>query len=349
MTTEMPWPFAGRVAGLIAGTHPLASSYHAGQLATDLPPIVERASALVEEATGLALPGRPEVLVVSRRDWVERNLASFAKMLEPAERKLAERLERVGGDELGPVLARRLVAAETGALLGFLARRVLGQYELVLPTGDDGDVIAFVGANILHIERENQFRPAEFRLWIALHEAAHRAQFVGVPWMRGYFLALVNEMLEAANPVESGRLTRIIRDASRAWRSGRPVIDERGLLGLFATPAQLDTLDRIQALMSLLEGHGHVVMDRIGARHLASQERMSAVLKARRSDPRTAAFFRLTGLEMKIRQYEQGERFVSGVERRAGWDALAHAWESVESLPTLAEIEEPRLWLDRVG
>lgn len=348
MTSELPWPFAGRVAGLVAGEYPLAGSYHTGALAAALPSFVARADQLVAEETGLSLPGAPEVAAVSRREWVERNLASFARLLEPAERRIAERLERMGGDGLGPILARRLVAAETGAVLGFLARRVLGQYELVVPSGSDGDSIAFVAGNILQMERAHQLVPAEFRMWIALHEAAHRAQFVGVSWMRGYFLGLVEEMVEAARP-EEGRLMRLLEEVVRARRLGRPFVDERGLLGLLANPDQRRALDRVQALMSLLEGHGHAVMDRIGGRMLRSQQRMASLLKARRLDPRTAFFFRLTGLEMKLRQYEMGERFVLGVEREAGWGALAAAWREPEALPTLSEIEEPRRWLARVA
>jgi coenzyme F420 biosynthesis associated uncharacterized protein len=343
VSDAVPWPFAGRVAGLIAGSHPLSDSYHVEHLASDLASIVGRANALVTAETGLSLPGDPQVVIVSRREWVERNIASFRHMLAPAERRLVE------STDISAAVGRRMVAAETGALLGFLSRRVLGQYELVLPTGDEGDSIAFVGANVLAMERTHQLRPSEFRLWIALHEAAHRAQFVGVPWLRGHFLSLVEQMVEAAQPTRLARARKVWERASTARRGEGPFVDERGLMGLFATPEQSAVLDRIQGLMCLLEGHGHVVMDRIGARLLTSQQRMASLLKMRRSDPRTAAFFRLTGLEMKVRQYELGERFVLEIEREAGWSALDKAWQGPEHLPTADEIEEPTRWLERNG
>ena len=85
---------------------------------------------------------------------------------------------------------------QTGALVGFMSKRVLGQYELVLPSSEgETDSIFFVGPNILALERAHQFNPAEFRAWIALHECAHRAQFLGVPWMKDYFLGLVSYSL----------------------------------------------------------------------------------------------------------------------------------------------------------
>ena len=343
MTDELPWPFAGRVAGLIAGEYDLAGSYHFDRLAETLPDIVSSASAMVTDATGLELPGTPAVAVVSRREWVDRNIGSYTKLVGDA-------LPAFRADAATPAeaISRRLVVTEVGALLGFLSKRVLGQYELVLPTEDEADSIAFVGGNILSMERTNQFSPADFRMWIALHESAHRAQFVGVPWMRAYFRSLISEMIEHSKSTEGrfGRMYNRVRDARRA---SEPIIDERGLMGFVASPAQSETLDRVQALMSLLEGHGHFVMDRIGERVLTSQARMSAILKNRRNDPRVQALFRLTGIEMKMKQYDEGEQFIAEVERRASLSLVDTAWESAEALPTLGEIRDPEAWIRRVG
>lgn len=240
------------------------------------------------------------------------------------------------------------MAAETRAVLSILARRVLGQYELVLPTGEQGDTVAFVGPNILQMERTHQFKPAEFRYFVALHELTHRAQFQGIPWMRDYFLGLVTDLVETSQP-DSGVIGRVIDEITSRRATGRPILDERGLLGLFGSPEQNAVVDKVQAMMSLLEGHGHVVMDRVGAERLRSQERMSRVLKGRRHDKRTAAFLRLTGLEMKLKQYKLGEKFVLAVEREAGWDTIHIAFRGAGSLPTLNEIENPAKWLRRVA
>ena len=309
-----------------------------------MPELVARASALVTEETGLEAPGSPDVAVIGRSGWVENNVASFSLLLAPAE-------ERLGSQTgVGAAVAGRIMGAEMGAVLGFLSRRVLGQYELVLPTadGETGDTVLFVGPNLLKMERDHAFRPDEFRFWVALHECTHRLQFMGVPWLRDYFLGLVEELVAATKP-ESGRIQRLTTEIREAAANGLPLIDEAGLFGLFATPEQREIVDRVQALMSLLEGHGHVVMDRIGERELVTQGRMSSVLKARRADKRTAMLMRLIGLEMKLRQYEMGAAFIDEVERRADWATLDHAWESPESLPTLEEIESPERWLQRIA
>lgn len=340
------WPLAERVAGRMAGTHPLEGTYHFAALSARAPALVERAATLAAAETGLPWVGEPQVRVVTRTEWAEANIAGFGRLLEPAERKLAER----GGSGLGARITGRLLAAEVGALVGVLAKRVLGQYELVVPSDDSGagDTVLFAGANILHMERQHEFRPEEFRFWVALHECTHRLQFTGVPWMRAHFLSLVDELVEASEP-EEGRMQRLADEMREASREGRPLVDESGLMGLLASPEQRRLLDRVQALMALLEGHGHVVMDRIGARELVSQDRMARVLKARRKDPRAAAFFRMTGLEMKMKQYEMGERFILGVERAAGFPALDAVWSSPDALPTLDEIAHPDRWLARVA
>jgi len=338
------WQLAEKVARRMAGAYPLEGTYHDALFARRAPEMVERAAGLVAEETGLAWSGVPSVAVVSRVEWANANLSSFAKMLAPAEDRLA-----TGKSGLGKRLASRLVGAEVGALVGILSRKVLGQYELVLPSDDDesGDTILFVGGNVLAMERLYEFRPEEFRFWVALHECTHRLQFVGVPWMQEYFMTLVQDLIAASMP-EEGAPSRMseLREAARA---GKPVMDESGLLGILATPAQRQLIDRMQALMSLLEGHGHVVMDRIGARELVTQDRMSRVLKSRRQDPRTKAFLRFTGLEMKMKQYEMGERFIEGVERHAGFGVLDRVWEGPEHLPTLDEISAPERWLERVA
>lgn len=344
-----PSPLSGRLAARVAGSHPLAGTYVLDHLAEEMEKVTPQASEMVTEATRLLAPEAADVQVVSRGEWVDRNVASFSHMLEPAERSIAERLEASGpvGSAAASV-AHQVVSAETGLLLGFLSRRVLGQYELVLPTGDRGDAVSYVGVNLIDMERRHQFRPSEFRLWVALHEMTHRAQFVGVEWMANHFLSLVEALVSQAVP-EPGRLSRIVKELAEARSGDGPLIDERGLLGLLSSPEQRETLDRVQALMSLLEGHGHVVMDRIGMGILRGHDRMSRILKVRRSDPRTQLLFRLTGLEMKMRQYEMGEAFVLEVERRAGWEALDAAWSSADSLPDLDEIEHPVRWLSRVA
>ena len=231
MTSFRPGP--GRLAERIAGTYPLAESYHASALQGEMEDLTGKVSEIVPAATGLDLPGSPSTTVIGRGEWIERNVAAFAHLTEPARRHLEERMSESGAAGQGAAsLAGQLMKVETRAILSVLARKVLGQYELVLPTGESGDAVAYVGPNIMQLERAHQFRPAEFRFWVALHELTHRAQFQGIPWMKDYFLSLVGELLEQSHP-EPGRLGRVIDELNLRKASGKPLIDERGLFGLF--------------------------------------------------------------------------------------------------------------------
>lgn len=341
--SAVDWDTAISVASRFSGSYPLADTYHERKFAMTAEGYVSRASALVSEETGLSLPGSPVVGVISRDDWVRTNTASFAALMAPLEETLANT------SGIGHGVAGKVMGVELGAVLGFLSKRVLGQYELVLPTGDDdrGDSVLFVGANVLAMERKYEFRPSHFRFWVALHECAHRAQFTGVPWMRDYFLSLVGELV-ASSRTSGGQVARVIGEFARRDLSRDDLLGDAGLISLFASPEQQAVLDKVQALMSLLEGHGHVVMDRIGEREIVDVARMSSVLKARRKDPRTAAFMKLIGVEMKLKQYELGASFIGSVEKTASWDALSMAWESPEALPTLDEIGDAPRWLDRM-
>jgi coenzyme F420 biosynthesis associated uncharacterized protein len=344
------WGLAERVAIRTGGTDPFYGSYHSDSLIADFDELTAIAEEQVAAATGLrSLAGPARARVDDRAAWIRANIASFQRLLRPVTNRLEE---RVGGGLAAPI-ARRVAGAEVGALLGWMSGRVLGQYDLLViedEDPDEQDLVHYVGPNILALEKRFAFPPREFRQWLALHEVTHRMQFTGIPWMREHFLGLVDGMVSAVDedPKELlGALTR----AAEEIRNGRNPLDEGGVAALFSTPAQRDLLEQIGGLMSLLEGHGDVTMDRAGADQIPNAVRFGQVLRQRRqqSNPVIRLVQKLIGLEAKLKQYEQGERFIEAVEEVGGSDQLDRAWEDPANLPTMTEIREPRAWLDRVG
>jgi uncharacterized protein (DUF2342 family) len=88
-------------------------------------------------------------------------------------------------------------------MLGWMSGRVLGQYDLLVieeENPQDQDIVYYVGPNVLALEKQFAFPPEEFRMWLALHEVTHRAQFTGVPWLREHFLGLVHETMNTIDP-----------------------------------------------------------------------------------------------------------------------------------------------------
>ena len=344
------WDVAEQVANRVAGrTDTRVDWATLRSLVTDFQEVTSQAEELVEQSTGLrSLAGPARAQVSTREEWIHANISSFRRLLGP----VLERAGRTGRSlpgVLGPV-GRVAAGAEMGVVLGWMSGRVLGQYDLLFAEGDSPeDAVYYVGPNIVALERRHGFDPREFRLWIALHELTHRAQFTGVSWLKPYFLDLVERSVAIASPDPRQLLDALGRMAVDI-RYGRNPLAESGLIGAFASPEQLETLRSIQGMMSLLEGHGDVTMDRAAAELIPSAERFSKVLRARReSASGFARFFQqLIGLEAKLRQYADGEKFVREVERVGGPGLLQLAWARPENLPTAAEIRAPEAWASRV-
>jgi coenzyme F420 biosynthesis associated uncharacterized protein len=344
------WDVAERVAGRVARRNGVSIDWATlRSLVSDFQEVTEQAEDLVEKSTGLrSLAGPARAQVSTREEWVHANISSFRRLLGPM-------LERAGKDghglpsALGPV-GRIASGTEMGVVLGWMSGRVLGQYDLLFADGDAlQDIVHYVGPNIVSLERRYGFEPREFRLWIALHELTHRAQFTGVPWLRSYFIALVERGVAIASPDFRQVLDAVGRMAVEIL-SGRNPIAESGLMGALASPEQLETLRSIQGLMSLLEGHGDVTMDRAACDVIPNAARFSQVLRSRRESASgmTRFFHQLIGFDAKLKQYADGERFVREVERAGGPELLALAWERAENMPCAAEIQEPERWVLRV-
>ncbi len=350
MNRPVDWGLAERVALRVGGREPFADSYHASSLVPDFAAYTVEAEELVAAETGLrSQHGPARARVLDRPAWIRANLASFQRLLRPLLSRLEERM----GNGPRPLVrvGAAVAGAELGTLLGWMSGRVLGQYDLLVVDDESAieqDLVYYVGPNVLALEKRFGFPPGEFRLWLALHEVTHRAQFTGVPWLRPHFLGLVEQAVGSIEP-DPERLVRALKEAVRG-RAGQAFRDG-GLLQVFAPPEQRVVLARIAGLMSLLEGHGDATMDRAGRDRLPQAERFSRVLRARReaASAPVRLLQRLTGIEAKLNQYEQGERFLAAIEKVGGPRVVDVCWEGPDNLPSLEEIRAPDRWLARVG
>jgi len=343
------WGLAERVAVRAAGREPFADSYHYASLTSDFDELTALAEDQVAAATGLrSLTGTARARVTDRQGWVRANIASFQRLLRPITDRLDEQL---ASTPLAPI-ASRVAGAEVGMILGWMSSRVLGQYDLLVVEDEhpeDQDIVYYVGPNVLGLEKRFAFPPREFRHWLALHEVTHRAQFTGIPWMREHFLGLVQETVGSVDP-DPKRFLEAMARVSTDLRSGKNPLDEGGVMAVLASPEQRLVLDQVAGLMSLLEGHGDVTMDRAGADQIPSAARFGQVLRQRRQQGNPAAKLlqKLIGLDAKLKQYEQGEAFIELVEREGGTELLDVAWVDPANLPSIAEIRAPELWIARV-
>jgi coenzyme F420 biosynthesis associated uncharacterized protein len=337
----------------------------------------------VRELTGLTSQGDiGPVAVVDRPGWIKANVDGFRVVLEPLVDKLGERAS--GGLLGGPggaagAITSRVTGVEAGLLLSYLSARVLGQYELFLPpgkgaaagTGSAGNGSApangtsaatavvpgasvgrltLVAPNIVMIERELGVEPHDFRRWVCLHEETHRVQFTSVPWLRGYVQGMMTEFLLAAD-LDTSALLQRMRSAAGAVAGAVRGGEGGSLVEAIQSPEQRVLLDKLTAVMTLVEGHGDYVMDAVGPTVVPSVADIREKFSSRRGSQGRGEQLvrRLLGIDMKMKQYEQGSVFVSTVVAEAGMAGFNKVWTSPETLPTREEIEHPQEWLLRVA
>ncbi|MGZ4132267.1 MAG: zinc-dependent metalloprotease [Actinomycetota bacterium] len=336
------WGTAIDVGRRIAGAGPHVSHPDRARMREELGALVVQAETLVTDFTGLEVTGfRSRAWAMGRGDWIRQNLGGLQRVLEPlAQRMIAKRPDR-------PALARKTMGGEIGAVVGYVSRRVLGQFDVFLPPDDDG-LIYFVGPNLVEVEQRFGLSPRDFRLWVSIHEVTHRVQFSSAPWLRAYLLKLVNEYLRSVS-LEPGDLMEQLKRAVEQVKGGADVRGPGGLL-LLLTPEQREVFERTQGMMSLLEGHASFVMNEVARDHVADLPRMERALKERRSTTGIEKRVqRVIGFDQKVRQYDAGERFVRQVVRQAGQDTLNLVFSAPSALPSSAEIAEPARWLHRVS
>ena len=363
MATLIEPRLALAVARRLCGDESLGGSYRPDQVLRDLEDAVPRAEVLVAEASGIPAPAPVKWGVIDRAQWAEANITGMTTMMGPLAEKLGRRLDAAPWP--ARVAQTTAVSVEVGALLGYVSRRVLGQYDLLVPESDDGAsprrlgrrralppgaALYFVGVNMVETQRRFGFVPQEFALWVALHEVTHRFQFEGVPWLRGRFLELVHSYLESVDLDPKGLAQRFASALSKLLSRSIPA-EEKSPIYLLASDEQRLVLDEIQALMAVVEGHGNFVMDSVGERVIPSFRQMRHVFQRRREQQSRLQRIvsHALGLEMKMRQYEIGQHFCERVVARGGPDALARLWVDPDHFPTMKELREPELWVRRVA
>ena len=351
-TRLIDWDTATKIAIRVSGADGGIPFLDRARLQDEYEAMVRKIEGPIAEYTGTTLPlGEIDVRVLDRAEWIKANVASFQQMFRPLEEVYNETVGRSGASFPGMTkLSRTMLSGQVGLLLGFLARKVLGQYDISLLGHEplQAGKLYFVEPNIRMLETTLKVPAHDLRTWIALHEATHAHEFEVNPWVRGYLngqldsylRSMAEELASPAGSVLGGLAQRLVVNL----RSGQSLIEA------MMSPHQRQMLSRLQALMSLAEGYSNHVMNRVGERLLPSYAEIHERVEHRQANRSQIEelFLRLTGLKMKMEQYALGEKFAGRVADVRDVAFLNQAWQAPEWLPTEAEIRDPDSWIARM-
>ena len=344
MAQFVDWDLAAATAGALGKSGPKVTYDEAAEVVADLRRLTDEAEGHVIGFTGLrSQVDHPPVRVVDRRDWAAVNITGLKQVIGPLASRLAG--DRQPG-AFAEMVGSRLTGVQAGTVLAYLSGKVLGQYEVF--AADPGQLL-LVAPNIVEVERKLHADPRDFRLWVCLHEVTHRVQFTAVPWLRTHFLSEVSSFVDASQ-VDGQLMDRLRRGVSALADAVRDSESRASLLDLVQTPAQRAVLDRLTAVMTLLEGHAEFVMDGVGPAVIPSVAEIRATFNRRReaATPFERVIRRLLGVDVKLRQYAEGRRFVQGVVDRVGMAGFNRIWDSPLTLPRLSDLTDPDAWVARV-
>jgi len=361
LVEAIDWSAAQRIGELIGGLGGRDFYFHGLRAETVREPALDFAQRVSAYSRLTCTRELPVPEMVERSAWIAVNLRTMRPMLSP----LTDRLDEQRGLLAGPMrtVSGALLGAQLGALTGVLSQRVLGQYELALLDDTVEPRLLLLAPNLAQAARNLAVDRDELVLWVTIHEVTHAVQFSGAPWLRAYLGGLLRELIDGLEVSLMGEANGDGEHSNGSTRRLPRLPDPTELRALLERARQGQLLritlgedrwqlvERIQAAMSLIEGHAEHTMDAVGAEVLPSLPRLRAAMNRRRTQKGLPwrVLERLLGLELKLRQYEIGRRFCDAVVEADGPDGLARVWRGPESLPTMSELEQPAAWSARVG
>jgi coenzyme F420 biosynthesis associated uncharacterized protein len=333
----LDWEEVRRTARQRSGSAGTVDVAMAAAIASRSDAIAAELAPLMLEVVERPLEHFPRFEVLDRPGFIDVNIEIARRLLVPVEE-----LRATLGESRATAMSRGVMNRYIGVLFGIMSQRVLGQYDPVLsldpPPQGQTPALYLVEPNLESFARVAAAPVEPLRRWLILHELTHAWQFGEHPWLREHLVGMMDGMIRSS-------LANAVGDGKGKQASARQVIQRLPE----AIRTQLRGVAAIQAVMSVLEGYSNFVMHRVGRRHLDNFDELEAAF-ARRRAQRTLIerlVLAITGINMKMRQYEVGEKFCEAVVAAGGVSLLNRVWEGPGMMPTPAELRSPASWVTR--
>ena len=333
---------------------------------------VSQATGLTTSTTGRSVTVTP----VTRSQWALTTLDAYRPLVEkmaaalhppavpgaavdsPAEDPTADPTEAWLTQIMG-LLSPMLLGMTAGSLVGHLATRSFGLFDLPIPRPPSDDLLV-VAANVDAFATDWSMDGDDLRLWVCLHQLTHHA-VLGVPHVRARLTDLLEQYASSfeSDPDALGsKLGELEGDPLGGDPTGGDPMarfqelmgDPEVVLGAVRSAGQEELLPWLEALVTVIVGYVDHIMDKVGHGLIGSYPQITEALRRRRVEASAQDRFveRLLGLDLTQAHYDRGAAFVAGVVERAGEETLEQLWSSAERLPTPNELEAPGLWLARI-
>ena len=334
--------------------------------------LIRVAELQVAEATGLRTSTDASLTIapVTKADWVRKSMQPLKPLLEQLAASMTQAPQSddiaSSGDpqmamfeQMFASMRPMMVSMTTGSMVGHIATKALGTYDLPIPRSGTNELLVVV-SNLTALGAEWSLDSDELKMWIVLSEVAHHS-VLSLPHVAEQMNSLIGRYSSAfrndptsLNDALSG-IDMTSGDPSNFADIQKKLQeqfgDPSGLLNSMRSPEQNAILPEISALSAVIVGYVDHIMDSVGTGLISSYGQLTEAVRRRRVTTAESDRFveRLLGLELDQGLYDRGSSFVDGIAELGGKAALTKLWESAETLPTPNEIGSPGLWLSRMG
>jgi putative hydrolase len=316
----------------------------------------------VADVLGLDVPD-VEPSVATPEQWAAETLEAYRPLFTEMATSLgpSDELVETSADDpmaqmmagLSKMMAPAMVGMSVGSMVGTLARRAFGVYDLPIPRATPALVL--VPPTIDAFAEEWSIEIDEMRLWVLAHELAGLTIF-SVDHIAAHLRSLVQRHVGAFHPDPSAitdKLGSLELDPSDPFSAMQQAFgDPEVLLGAVRSDEQLALEPQLDAAVATVIGVIDWVVDAVAVRIIGGNAlQIAEAVRRRRAEASPDDLFveRLLGIRLGAEQTARGKGFVQGVVDRAGERGLSPMFTDAEAVPTSSEIEAPGLWLARVA
>src|ERR671913_1213 len=222
-----------------------------------------------------------------------------------------------------------------------LATEVVGATDIGLPLSEPGHV-ALLPTNVAAFGAGLEQSASDVTLYLALRECARQRLFAAAGWLRDQMLTLVEQYARGIT-IDTSALEEAVGriDASNLEELTSSV--EGGLFEPQKTPEQRAILERLEAMLALVEGWVDEVVSQATAQWMpAARALAEAVRRARATGgPAEETFATLVGLELRPRRMRDAANLWAALRDARGLEGRDAVWSHPDLVPTSTDLDDP--------